>query len=99
MSTTLRNRQKSADAESLRPSANRQQQDDGSQRTSTFSPTERLIRLDEVKRLVGLGKSKIYEMVAADRFPKPYKISSAARWSQHEVFAWIENIKGRADRP
>jgi prophage regulatory protein len=56
--------------------------------------TDRLIRLSEVKQRVGLGKTKIYGMIAEGRFPKPYKISSAAaRWSAREIDAWIANIR------
>ena len=55
---------------------------------------ERLLRLAEVCRRVGLGKSMIYEMIRQDRFPPPYKISPfASRWSEREVVAWIDEVK------
>lgn len=55
---------------------------------------ERLIKLDEVCRRVGLGKSMIYEMIKEGRFPRPYKISPfASRWSEREVVAWIDEVK------
>lgn len=55
---------------------------------------DRLIRLDEVCRRVGLGKSMVYQMIKNGRFPRPYKISPfAARWSEREVVAWIADIK------
>lgn len=55
---------------------------------------ERLIRLDEVKRRVGLGKSMIYELIKAGKFPAPHKISPfAARWSDQEISAWIDDVK------
>ena len=58
---------------------------------------ERLLRLVEVKRRVGLGKTMIYEMIADGRFPKPYKITpAAARWSAREVDAWIAGITASA---
>jgi prophage regulatory protein len=42
---------------------------------------DRLIRLDEVKRRAGLGKTMIYSLIKAGKFPAPYKISSfASRW-------------------
>ncbi len=60
---------------------------------TVLSP-ERLIKLDEVCRRVGLGKSMIYQMVKEKRFPCPYKISPfAARWSEQEVVAWIDDVK------
>lgn len=57
-------------------------------------PPERLIRLDEVCRRVGVGKSMVYEMIRGGRFPRPYKISPyASRWSEHEIVAWIADVK------
>ncbi|WP_209515704.1 AlpA family transcriptional regulator [Sphingomonas sp. BE137] len=63
------------------------------QSLSAPSAPERFIRLDEVRHLVGLGKTIIYEMIAAGHFPAPYKVSSAALWSQQEISTWIEDIK------
>ena len=55
---------------------------------------DRFIKLDEVKRRVGLGKSMIYRLVQDGRFPAPYKIcGSASRWSDREVAAWIDDVK------
>ncbi|WP_157220473.1 helix-turn-helix transcriptional regulator [Flavisphingomonas formosensis] len=55
---------------------------------------ERLIKLDEVKRRVGLGKSMIYRLIQEGRFPAPYKVSPlASRWSDREIVAWINDVK------
>lgn len=55
---------------------------------------DRLIRIDEVKRRVGLGKSMIYRLIQEDRFPAPYKLSPfASRWSDSEITAWIDDVK------
>ncbi len=55
---------------------------------------ERLMKLEEVIRRVGLGKSMIYRLISQGRFPAPYKLSAAAsRWSEHEVVAWIADVK------
>ncbi len=52
--------------------------------------SDRLLKLAEVKSRVGLGKSKIYALVAEGRFPRPYKLTpKAARWSEQEVADWI----------
>lgn len=32
---------------------------------------ERLVRMGEVSRLVGLGRSTVYHLIAEDRFPQP----------------------------
>ena len=59
--------------------------------TEAAEMTDRLLRMVDVKSRVGLGKSKIYALVAQGRFPKPYKLSpKAARWSEREIAAWIE---------
>ena len=55
---------------------------------------DRLLRIGEVKSHVGLGKSKIYALIAEGRFPRPYKLTpKAARWSEQEVIAWIERVR------
>jgi prophage regulatory protein len=58
---------------------------------------DRLLRLPEVRKRVGLGKTMIYELIADGRFPKPYKITpAAARWSEREIEAWINTVKAGA---
>ncbi len=52
-----------------------------------------LIKLPEVCRQAGFGKSTIYEMITAGTFPEPVKLGSASRWSQMEVQEWIEKQK------
>lgn len=55
---------------------------------------ERFLKLPEVCRRVGLGKSMIYDLVKRGQFPPPYKLSScASRWSEREVVAWINDVK------
>jgi prophage regulatory protein len=55
---------------------------------------DRFIKLDEVKRRVGLGKTMIYRLIQQKRFPAPYKLSPfAARWSDREIVAWIDDVK------
>lgn len=52
-----------------------------------------LIKLPEVCRQAGFGKSTIYELIAADAFPAPTKLGRFSRWSQQEVQAWVEEQK------
>lgn len=55
---------------------------------------DRLLRIGDVKSHVGLGKSKIYALIAEGRFPRPYKLApKAARWSEREILAWIDSIQ------
>lgn len=36
----------------------------------------------------------IYRLILEGKFPAPYKLSpGAARWSEHELVAWIEEVK------
>ena len=61
---------------------------------------DRLLRLIEVRRRVGLGKTMIYAMIGDGRFPRPYKVTPAAsRWSEREIIAWIERVKDGATVP
>jgi prophage regulatory protein len=56
--------------------------------------SDRLVKLDEVKHRVGLGKSMIYRLIQKGKFPAPYKVTPlASRWSDREVRAWIEEVK------
>lgn len=55
---------------------------------------DRFVKLDEVKRRVGLGKSMIYRLIQEGKFPAPYKLSTfASRWSDREITAWIADVK------
>ncbi|HKY82845.1 MAG TPA: AlpA family phage regulatory protein [Sphingobium sp.] len=64
------------------------------ERAEFTDPPERLLKMEEVSRRVGLGKSMIYRLISEGRFPAPYKISPfASRWSEHEIVAWIAEVK------
>ena len=53
---------------------------------------DRFLRLAEVMRLTGLGRSAIYRMMRAGEFPLPFKVGkTAVRWSALEVEAWMAN--------
>lgn len=59
-----------------------------------------LIHLAEVRRLVGIGKSQLYRLIAAGDFPAPVKIRRSSRWLSSEVHAWIHVQAGlRASKP
>lgn len=50
----------------------------------------RLLRLDQVKEMVGLGKTMIYRLVKEGAFPAPLKPGgNATRWSENDVLSWI----------
>jgi prophage regulatory protein len=50
---------------------------------------ERIIRLPQVRDLVGLGKTVIYDRIKAGDFPKPIKLGRVSGWVESEVQAWI----------
>lgn len=49
-----------------------------------------LIRLPEVKKIVGLGTTTIYKLIKEGSFPKPVHLSSMTRaWIREEVEGYI----------
>lgn len=57
--------------------------------------SDRLLRISQVKELTGMGKTMIYRLVRAGRFPQPYKPGGyASRWSESEVSDWIRDSRG-----
>lgn len=51
----------------------------------------RLIRLPEVMRRVGLGRSTIYRWMSEGKFPTPVQLGGhSVAWVEEEVDAWIE---------
>ncbi|XVJ70355.1 MAG: AlpA family phage regulatory protein [Rhizobacter sp.] len=50
-----------------------------------------LLRLSEVMRRTGLGKSSIYAGAKSGTFPSPVQIGGrAVAWHEHEIDAWID---------
>jgi|SRR6188768_4218966 len=64
----------------------------------TARTSDRLLRLPDVQRLTGLGRSAIYKQMELGVFPRSVKASSrAATWSEAAVQAWIaDRLAGRA---
>ncbi len=55
----------------------------------------RLLRLREVCRMVGFGKSTIYKYMndSLRPFPKPLKIGVSSRWAEADIFSWVEMLR------
>lgn len=52
--------------------------------------TQRLIRLNEVRHLTGLGRSQLYALVKAGKFPAPIRLSErCSAWIEREVCQYI----------
>jgi prophage regulatory protein len=58
-------------------------------------PLDRLIKIEEVMLQIGMGRTKLYDMIQLEEFPAPVKLGRYSRWSQLEVQDWIEQQKGR----
>lgn len=53
------------------------------------SDDDRLLKLEEVKDIVGLGKTMIYRLERQGKFPQRFKPGGwSSRWSEREVRAW-----------
>jgi len=51
-----------------------------------------LVRLDEVMRRTGLGRSAIYAKIKDSEFPAPIKLGDrASAWVESEITAWINH--------
>lgn len=49
-----------------------------------------LLSVKDLKTLLGLGESTIWQWVRKGKFPKPIKLSKTlSRWKQSKVEAWI----------
>ncbi len=54
-------------------------------------PAQTMIRLPDVIKRVGLGKTAIYDHIKNGDFPKPAKFGRASVWSEQEINDWIES--------
>lgn len=51
---------------------------------------DRLLRLDDVEQLTGCGKSTVYGLMAAGKFPKNLKITRRlSAWRESDIQRWI----------
>jgi len=55
----------------------------------------RILRLPQVKDMVGLGKSAIYKRIKERDFPQPIKMGSASGWIQNDIEEWISQQAAR----
>jgi prophage regulatory protein len=59
---------------------------------TSIKSERRFLRLAEVKRQVGLGRSAIYQKVKAGEFPAPISLGArAVAWLSDEIEAWIDS--------
>ncbi|WML90865.1 AlpA family phage regulatory protein [Thiothrix lacustris] len=56
--------------------------------------TDRAIRMEELKRLIGLSKTTIYEMIKNGEFDPGFLIGKRARgWYLSTAISWLESRK------
>jgi prophage regulatory protein len=56
---------------------------------ATVLDRNRLLRLAEVRRLVGLGTTCIYQKISEGRFPAAVKVGArTVRWRWQDILAW-----------
>ena len=52
----------------------------------------RLIRFPAVQERVGMGRTAVYELIKAGKFPRPVKVGAASAWIDVEITRWIEQL-------
>jgi len=61
---------------------------------NTINSNERLVKIKTVMEYVEFSKSKIYDLISKNQFPKPIKIGSSSLWKFSDIQAFIdEKIK------
>lgn len=51
--------------------------------------SEKILRLPQVKAMVGLGTTAIYDKIKHGDFPKQIKLGRLSGWIESEIQAWI----------
>ena len=50
-----------------------------------------ILRLPEVKKVTGLSRSGIYQLISLNQFPKQIKLGArSSGWIESEVLEWID---------
>jgi len=58
----------------------------------TTPPPERALKISEVRQIVGLGTSRIYELEKEGKFPKRRVFGArSVRWLQSEILDYIKS--------
>jgi prophage regulatory protein len=58
-----------------------------------YGVEDRLLPIDAVMQIAGIGKTMIYQKMRAGTFPKSCSPGGAStRWSEREVRAWLAEV-------
>ena len=63
--------------------------------SASNDPKPIFLRLPDVQRVLGIGRSTVYNNLAADpTFPRPVKLGKrAVGWRRTEIEAWAEQLQ------
>ena len=55
---------------------------------------EKLMRLSELKKCLGVSRSTIYRWIKKGQFPAPYHLSSGTvAWKASEIIDWLNGLQ------
>ena len=88
--TTFKSLARSNEPASLPPSSSPQP----APATSERSTNDRLLRLPELVRTIGVSRATIYRYIDSGRLPPPVKLSTRCiAWRASEISAWIAALR------
>jgi predicted DNA-binding transcriptional regulator AlpA len=58
-------------------------------------PQERLLRLDDVRKIIPLSRPTIYRRIQEGKFPAPLKDGRCSLWEESKVRAYAEQLAGQ----
>lgn len=54
----------------------------------------KMLRRDDVEKMIGMSRSTLYLWVNEGNFPRPYQIGGrAVAWKMSEIQEWFDNLK------
>lgn len=73
---------------------------DTQNRTTSIRDAEPLLyRLPDVLRMIGIGKSTLYEMIKTGQFPRPVHVGPrAVAWRAQDIKAWANSLEQQPPR-
>jgi prophage regulatory protein len=56
------------------------------------APTASLLRFPAVLKRTAMGRTALYALIKAGKFPAPVKVGGASAWVDVEITRWIEEL-------
>ncbi|MGA7323514.1 MAG: AlpA family phage regulatory protein [Rhodomicrobium sp.] len=58
-----------------------------------FRPIGRILRLRDLELKVGFKRGKVYQMIAAGKFPRGIELGPrSVGWKERDIDAWVETL-------